>query len=118
MSHYTHHVPGRLRVKSPHLKRNAHRAEAARRHVSGLDGVLNAEANPLTGSLLITYDVNRIGAEALFDSLRGLGHVETGHPAPALAAHNPLQRVTDTVVNKLVETALERSATALIAAIL
>lgn len=118
MSHYTHHVPGRLRVKSPHLKRNPRRAEEARQHLGGIEGVLSAEANPLTGSLLITYDARRVGAEALFDSLRGLGHVGAGHPAPAPAAHDPVQRMTDTLVNKLVETALERSATALIAAIL
>lgn len=120
MSHYTHHVPGRLRVKSPHLKRNPRRAEEAQLHLGGIEGVLSAEANPLTGSLLITYDARRVGAEALFDSLRGLGHVGAGHPAPASvpAAHDPVQRMTDTLVNKLVETALERSATALIAAIL
>jgi hypothetical protein len=120
MSHYIHHLPGRLRVKSPHIKRNAHRADEARRHFSGLDGVLSAEASTVTGSLLITYDVNRVGAETLLASLRHLGHVAgpDAQPGMPIPSDNPMQRLSDSVVNKLVETAIERSATALIAAIL
>lgn len=120
MSHYIHHLPGRLRVKSPHLKRNARNADHARNHLGGMDGVLNTEANLVTGSLLITYDVNRVGAETLLRSLQELGHVQDPNPAAGsqISSHNPVQRLTDSVVNKLVETAIERSATALIAAIL
>lgn len=118
MSHYIHHLPGRLRVKSPHLKGDARRADAARTHVGSLEGVLSAEANPLTGSLLISYDVNRVGAEALLDALRHQGHVAGHTPLPGIPSPGYGQRLSDTVVNKLVETALERSATALIAAIL
>ncbi|MGQ9684941.1 MAG: HMA2 domain-containing protein [Thiobacillaceae bacterium] len=118
MSRYIHHVPGRLRVKSPGLKRNE--AEAARTvaHMQHLHGVASAEVNTVTGSLLIRYDINLVAAQTLLNTLRGLGHVqpEPGHgvhyQGPGLG-----QKISDTVVNKLVETVLERSATALVAAL-
>lgn len=120
MSHYIHHLPGRLRVKSPHYKRNPHRAHEARAHLGKVDGVLSTEANPLTGSLLITYDVARVGGERVLETLRRLGHLDaqhltTGYAAPA---HDPIQRLTDRVVDKLVAAAIERSAGALIGAVL
>lgn len=118
MSQYIHHLPGRLRVKSPHLKGDAGRAHAAREQVSGLDGVLGAEANPITGSLLIHYDLNRVGAEALLDALRRQGHLAAHTPLPGIPVPGYAQRLADTMVHKLVETAIERSATALLAAIL
>ncbi len=120
MTHYIHHLPGRLRVKSPHYKRNAQRAHEARVHLGEVDGVLSTEANPLTGSLLITYDVNRVGGERVLDALRRLGHLDAKHVGTGYTANanDPIQRLTDRVVDKLVETAIERSASALIGAVL
>lgn len=119
MSHYIHHVPGRLRVKSPGLKRNEREAAQTRAYLDQLHGVYSAEVNPITGSILIHYDTQRLAAQTLLNTLRSLGHV---HPeqGQALPYQGPGlgQRLSDTVVNKLVETVLERSATALVAAIL
>jgi len=83
MSYSIHHVPGRLRVKSPVLKRK-----------------------------------EREAAQTLINTLRSLGHVHPEH-GHALHYQGPGlgQKLSDTVVNKLVETVLERSATALVAAI-
>jgi hypothetical protein len=119
MSHYIHHLPGRLRVKSPRLKRNESEAARTVAHMQHLHGVRSAEVNTVTGSLLIHYDTNLVAAQTLLNTLRGLGHLhpEQGHgvhyQGPGLG-----QRLSDTVVNKLLETVLERSATALVAAIL
>lgn len=58
-----------------------------------------------------------MAAQTLLNTLRGLGHVhpEQGHgvhyQGPGLG-----QKISDTLVNKLVETVLERSATALVIA--
>lgn len=120
MSHYIHNLPGRLRVKSPTLKRNEGPARQAKDHIDRVHGVLASEVNPVTGSLLIRYDANLVNAQTLLDSLRDLGHVPQHHAAPAAygAATDAAQRLSDTVVNKLVETLIERSATALIAAVI
>lgn len=119
MSRYIHHVPGRLRIKSPALKRNEPEAARTLAYMQQLHGVATAEVNTVTGSLLIHYDTNVVAAQTLLNTLRGLGHVhpEQGHglhyQGPGLG-----QKISDTVVNKLVETVLERSATALVAALL
>jgi allophanate hydrolase subunit 1 len=119
MSRYIHHVPGRLRVKSPGLKRNEPEAARAVARMQQVHGVVCAEANTVTGSLLIHYDTQRVAAQTLLDTLRSLGHV---HPEQADGVHYQGpglgQKLSDAVVNKLVETVLERSATALVAALL
>ncbi len=119
MSHYIHHVPGRLRVKSPRLKRNEHEAAQAKGYMDRVDGVLSTEVNTVTGSMLIKYDAKQVAAQTLLNSLRTQGHVhpqqghETGYTGPGIG-----QKLSDTVMNKLVETIIERSATALVAAII
>lgn len=127
MSHYVHHVPGRLRVKSPLLKRQDRLAEEVRNHVSRLEGVTEVEVSTLTGSAVVRYDSRRVDSRALLDSLRDLGLMHHGavlYPAPAdatgpLVAGSPFtHRIADTLFNKLVETAIERSAMALIAAVI
>jgi hypothetical protein len=56
MNHYIHHIPGRLRVKTPLLKRNEAEAVRVRATLTGLDGLLSYEVNNLTGSLIVYYD--------------------------------------------------------------
>lgn len=120
MSHYIHHVPGRLRVKSPGLKRNTHAAAETRDHMARLHGVESTEVNTVTGSLVIKYDTRLVGGHTLINTLRGLGHLLPHHGRGEIhsAGAGIGQKVSDTVVNKVLETVIERSATALIAAIL
>ncbi|NWG87064.1 MAG: hypothetical protein HXY26_06055 [Hydrogenophilaceae bacterium] len=124
MSHYIHHVPGRLRVKSPLLKRNEHHAVRTKEYIDTLNGVLSSEINTVTGSLVVKYDTALVRVEHLLNSLRDLGHLHPHHqyhhrqPIVYAGGVSPAQKFSDTLVNKLVETALERSATALIAALI
>ena len=60
MSHYIHHVPGRLRVKTPILKRNEAEAARLRDLLAEFKGVLAHEVKTLTGSATIYYDTARI----------------------------------------------------------
>jgi hypothetical protein len=119
--HYLHHVPGRLRVKSANLKRNEHHARRVSDYLLGIDGVLQAEVNVLTGSLLIHYDVAAVPKETLLNSLKHLGclhpHTDVSRPATK-NVHPMVQRVSDKVVAKAVEALIERSAVAIVAAIL
>lgn len=121
MSHYVHHLPGRLRVKSQTLRRNEHEAAQVREYLDGLHGVTSAEVNTVTGSLLIKYDASLVGAQTLLNSLRGQGIIKSHPPLQSeinVGRPDLGQKISDTVVNKLVETMVERSAAALIAAIL
>jgi hypothetical protein len=119
--HYIHHIPGRLRVKCASLKRNDMKVRRVCDYLRGIDGVVEAEANALTGSLLIHYDAEMVRSETLLNSLKALGcvHRETDVSRPVMDKTHPLvQRVADQVVQKAVETLIERSAVALVAAII
>ncbi len=51
MSYYVHHVPGRLRVKSPLIKNNETVAAAVKQLLRGVNGVDSVDVNLTTGSL-------------------------------------------------------------------
>ena len=50
-----HASPGRLRLKVDNLKNDPHRAGEIEDKLRTVPGILSAEANPLTGSLLLRY---------------------------------------------------------------
>jgi hypothetical protein len=119
--HYLHHLPGRLRVKCVSLKRNDEKARWVCDYLRGIDGVVEAEANALTGSLLVRYDADVVRSETLLNSLKALGcvHHETDVLRPVTDMTHPfVQRVADQLVQKVVDTLIERSAVALVAAII
>lgn len=125
MSHYVHHVPGRLRLKTPALRRNEAEARRARLWLEGVTGVLSSEVNTVTGSLIIKYDQDAVSAQALFAGLREKGYLggqggQTGLPASEVivGGKTVAHKISDTFLNKVVETVVERSAIALIAAVL
>jgi hypothetical protein len=74
MTFYLHHVPGRLRIQTPRLQNSEEAARAACDNVMTIDGVCEARANPITGSLLIIYDRQRLVPAQLWEVLceRGL----------------------------------------------
>lgn len=62
-------IDGRVRLRHPALK-NREQAELATAFISGVDGVTEARANPMTGSLLIFYDAEKLSREKLLDMAR------------------------------------------------
>lgn len=55
-----HAIPGRIRIRLPRIKGDARRARQIETQVARVPGVRRAEANPLTGSLLLRYDLDRV----------------------------------------------------------
>lgn len=53
------HVPGRLRVRHPDLRRTGRNIEAAAT-MAGWDGVTAAEGKPACGSIVLRYDPARL----------------------------------------------------------
>jgi hypothetical protein len=121
--HYLHHVPGRLRVRSQAIKRNEAKAAAAERALAVIAGVIAVEANPLTGSIKLTYDHERVSPHELMAGLQAEGLV--GHytaesavrsgAAPSLLSGETITRAVAAIV---LEKIFERSALALVAAII
>lgn len=127
MGHYVHHVPGRLRVKAPALKRNPRLAAQVCSAAMTLDGVSGAEANPVTGSLIVTYDPLRIDPRMVLQRLAedGVIRADVSLPEPdqvgfdlGRVAAGATGNLGNALMGVLVEKLVERSAVALVAAVL
>lgn len=122
MSCYIHCVPGRLRIRASAFKHNQDEADAARALLTALPGVASAQPNLLTGSILVTFDPSLIGEEAILETLRDRGLIGRGDASSgARPAGVPLSRLGRkagmAAANALLEKALERTALALVAAL-
>jgi hypothetical protein len=129
MNHYVHHVPGRLRVRTPAVKGNATRAADANNLLQQMQGVTGSAVNTLTGSIVINYDLHTLKPEVILHTLHLEGYVPPtclhelhnggkNTPRDRIRTAGVADKVGDAVANKLVEFVLERSALALIAALL
>jgi hypothetical protein len=119
MGHYIHHVPGRLRIRTPRLKRDAVHAEAAEAFVLMIEGVTAARANSVTGSIILTYQRGVVSVETILDALALRGYYQpesvqhADHQLPDMAS-----RAGDVLGKALFGMVLEKSAFGLIGAIL
>lgn len=126
MSTYVHHVPGRLRIRSAVVKRNPEAAAFARQRLSAVAGVLSAEVSTVTGSVTLRYDPATISHHAIFAELRRAGYAhgspaEEGPASPA-GPESVVNGYADVIAEKVaafvVKKVLERSAVALIGALI
>jgi hypothetical protein len=62
-----HALDGRLRIKVQAIKQNALAAASLEQSLLEVKGVKAVKANPLTGSVLISYDPWRIGQDMLLE---------------------------------------------------
>ncbi|ABB73344.1 HMA2 domain-containing protein [Nitrosospira multiformis] len=119
MAHYIHHVPGRLRVNTPLLKKNEPGARQLKSYLEGVNGILQIEASIVTGSVVIRYDKCLVSSTSILNSLQDLGYIQhIGTLSESANGTRGTPKVVDIFVQKLVETALERSAVALVAALI
>lgn len=125
MHTYCHHVAGRWRARYPQIKNQPARARATQAALQRIKGVTAVETNTVTGSVLIHYDPHHPNRAALMQALQeakrelGLG--------PALSSANTVQhaqnitltdQLTDKLLGMAVEKCIERSAMALLAALI
>ena len=126
MSHYLHHVPGRLRLKARALKNNEEKATEIRALCAQLPGIEAIEFNLLTGSMLLRYNKTRVNSAQILGSLFANGVITSipeARPSAAMKGfREPLhERITDGLAesvakflaNLVVTKALPRAAMAL-----
>ena len=116
MLEYVHFVPGRLRLKITTLK-SQRRAAEAEANVAAIPMVTTAAANPLTGSLTINFDRQRLSIGDLWEKLRMLGYVSEDRPEPAVDSPD-VDRFGRVVAAALIEAVVQHSAQALVRALL
>lgn len=118
-----HHVPGRLRVRVPHVKGNAAQARALEASLSKMNGVCRVESRLLTGSVIVHYDRNAAETSVLMAALGVCcppKAIPTGSPQLAVAKlpTKIARKAAEAIVWHLIEKAAERAIPLLIAAML
>jgi hypothetical protein len=126
---YVHHVPGRLRVRSRQLKGDPQAAQALCVGLRSIAGVSEAVGNASTGSVTVKYDRRHWTIDMVWKTLHREGIVASAVPAIAeiekcrfegAASNGPTAtgKLVEAVVSVLVDKLMERSALALIAALI
>jgi len=118
-----HDVPGRLRIKTPFIKGNENLAKHVERFLEQINGIRSITTNPLTGSIIMTYDEKKLTSQMLLDTLKTRGIF---NPDKALTndqyirsnASKAGQIVYKAVVGAFVEKAFEGSALSLLTVLL
>jgi hypothetical protein len=78
MSYYIHHVPGRLRIKSPVLKRHDGSENGIAELLRGLAGIDKIAVNGITGSCLIRYNPSMTRGDDIVLTLSKNGYFDPG----------------------------------------
>jgi copper chaperone CopZ len=74
MDYYYHYVPGRLRIQTPFIHDNPQNAATLEKKIRGLEGITAVETNPVTGSVLMYFDENRLKHESIIAFLEKQGY--------------------------------------------
>jgi hypothetical protein len=125
---YAHHVLGRLRVRSRRLKGDREAVLAVCDVLRSISGVSEATGNPSTGSVTIRYQHRQVAFATIWQVLYREGVVGSAVPAFGEGSEEGAARadgdgstlaekVIDTVIGAVVGKVLERSALALLAAL-
>lgn len=123
-----HHTPGRVRFKFSELKNQPRLAGAVERSIRGLNGIKLVQTNMITGSLLIHYEPRGEQEKALLftigqihrhfglTSAAKIESIVDAKPRNAPCAH--ADTWVDAFVGMVIEKVLQRSAMALVGALL
>ncbi|MCI4624537.1 MAG: heavy-metal-associated domain-containing protein [Candidatus Magnetoovum sp. WYHC-5] len=112
MKYYIHNVPGRLRLRLPIVKNNEKGLQALEVVIGKLDGVKIEKVNPLTGSVVLTYDKVSKKHEDILNALRDADMVDTSmlindNQYIKNAILNTGNSINKTIANMLIGNALE-----------
>src|SRR5574341_1041383 len=76
MHHYMHSIPGRLRVRTPFMKRNVGMEQEVLALLRPFDGINAIATNPVTGSIVITYEAEVVTAGVIIDVFKRAGYFD------------------------------------------
>jgi len=115
-----HNVPGRLRVKSPLLKRNSAACDDIRKALSTIQGIAAVDFNLTTGSLLINYNHRTSKPEDIIGLLERKGYFDrtkatTNERYIHAAAEKTGRVIGKAALGMAIEKAFEGSALSLLA---
>lgn len=100
MNYYVHQVPGRLRVKIPSLRSSPEQAWKIQELLDELNGVERSSVNPITGSVLVLYDRDRVDSEEILEALQDHGHFDQSRVVSSLDRDSDAFSKTQEVIGK------------------
>ena len=123
MNCYIHNVPGRLRIKSPSIKKNENVADELKKTLSTMKGIATVDINLVTGSLLVNYNPKMANYKDIVGILQRKGHFDMSRAATndqyiSKAAAKAGNIVSRALFGAFVEKALEGSALSFLAVLL
>lgn len=83
MSHYFHHVPGRIRIRSRQFRANLAKARELELQLARTAGVHEVRVNERNGSITIQYEAVGDTGARIIGLLSAQGFVSNGMAAPA-----------------------------------
>jgi hypothetical protein len=103
-----HATPGRIRLRVPEVKSNPTLAREIQKQISGYKGVRQVEANPISGSVLVLYDLEAASSVvelallfvpelALDESALGFAPVPSAGDADAGASAEPSVSLAESI---------------------
>ncbi|MBF0398195.1 MAG: hypothetical protein HQK78_15570, partial [Desulfobacterales bacterium] len=75
-SYYLHDIPGRLRIKSPKLKKNKKAVTEVKNMFNGINGISNLDFNLNTGSMLVSYDSKAVNKNNIINLMNEKGYFD------------------------------------------
>ena len=96
MEYYVHHVPGRLRVRIPQIRKNGHSAKKVQ-CLLDIYGVDNLSVNHLTGSVVVNFDPGLTSADQLLSVLKANGLYDN---TQAITCDEQIQRASQKAASK------------------
>jgi len=99
MSYYMHTVPGRLRVRTPIVKKNRDAAENVGNLLLTMTGIENVAINLTTGSCLVSYDPAKAKGDDILSVLTEKGYFD---PSKAKTNDQCFHNAASTVLSLLV----------------
>lgn len=117
MSHYIHHVPGRLRVRSRTFRCKPHQLRAMADRLLMREGVEAVDFREKAGSITVRYDPTVLDQRDLLAAFEHSGCFEI--PSPSVKEHRPASELAQKALfGTLVQLTVERSVRSLVTALL
>jgi len=102
MSYYIHDIPGRLRVKSPSIKRNRSVADEVERMFESVNGIDTVDVNLVTGSLLVNYNPKMLKYHDIVNLLQKKGYFDYSKAVTNdQYIHNAASKVSELAISVL-----------------
>jgi hypothetical protein len=94
MSYYIHYITGRIRLKTPVLKKNPEKKETLISLFGCAAGINGISVNTLTGSVVIHYDPTFYSKESIIDILERHRFLDMHH---VITNDNRIDRFIETI---------------------